>query len=321
MSINTHQLEVFLAASETLNYTQAAQKLQISQPSVSQHIQALEEHFGLELFARIGRSMDLTDAGKALVPLAKELVFLTAHIDETMSSFKEGVRGHLKLGCGTATGRYIIPRVLACFNQICPEVHTTCYPGSQAEALEMLVEGKVQLAFTGSIEPIQDVEFIKLAEERVRLITPARHPWADRQEITPEELGGINIILPSITSDIYETLSQGLAKVGLAIKDLPSQLTMGNLESIALSVQEGLGAGFVPDLVIDQLAPGSVHVVDIRDLEMGTEFFLARHQRRPQTAAQVEFTALIQEIDLSQLRCGKYAPLAISETSGTQVSG
>ena len=88
LNLNTNQLNVFLAAAETLNFTKAAQRLQVTQPSVSQQIQALEEHIGQTLFLRTGKTVELTDAGLVLIPLAREMTFLTIHIEETMASFK-----------------------------------------------------------------------------------------------------------------------------------------------------------------------------------------------------------------------------------------
>ena len=75
--LDVHQLNVFLVAAETLNFTQAAQQLHMTQPSVSQHIQGLERHFDTLLFLRNGRNLELTDAGMALLPLAKEAVMLS----------------------------------------------------------------------------------------------------------------------------------------------------------------------------------------------------------------------------------------------------
>ena len=69
--LDIHQLNIFVVAAETLNFTQAAQQLHMTQPSVSQHIQALERHFDIELFIRNGRNLELTDAGMALLPMAR----------------------------------------------------------------------------------------------------------------------------------------------------------------------------------------------------------------------------------------------------------
>ena len=79
--LDAHQLNVFLTAAETLNFTRAARELNMTQPSVSQHVQELERHFGTALFDRSGRKVSLTDAGEALLPLAREIVTLSIRID------------------------------------------------------------------------------------------------------------------------------------------------------------------------------------------------------------------------------------------------
>ena len=107
--LNTHQLNVFLTAAETLSFSEAARRLHMSQPSVSQHIQSLERHFDRELFIRSGRQVILSDAGRALVPLAREMVNRLQVIEETMRSLDGGVFGHLLVGCSTTPGKYILP--------------------------------------------------------------------------------------------------------------------------------------------------------------------------------------------------------------------
>ena len=86
--LDIHQLNVFVVAAETLNFTQAAQILHMTQPSVSQHIQALERHFELPLFLRTGRNLELSDAGMALLPLAREAIELSIRTDNQISGIK-----------------------------------------------------------------------------------------------------------------------------------------------------------------------------------------------------------------------------------------
>ena len=96
--LDAHQLNVFLVAAETLNFTLAARRLHMSQPSVSQHIQSLEQYFDQSLFIRSGRTLQLTDAGEALVPLAQDMVNRSIRIEETIKSLQDEVYGHLLVG-------------------------------------------------------------------------------------------------------------------------------------------------------------------------------------------------------------------------------
>lgn len=289
ISLSTHQLTVFLAAAEMLNFTQAAQRLQITQPSVSQNIQALEEHFGLPLFVRTGRNISLSEAGEALVPLANELLYLAGHIEETMASMKGDVQGHLVVGCSTPTGRYLLPKLLASFHHQFPHVRVTCQVEAQPKTLEMLMDGKVHMALANNPPPCQDIEFRKLLCEKLVLIAPIDHPWAQKGEISLEELPQADFILPVESSDTYSYLRQTLEEHGFSIFQLRTLVTLGSLEAIALAVQEGLGVGFVPEMLAARLVQGRVTPVKVQGLDIECEVCVGRNLRRPATAAQTEF--------------------------------
>lgn len=286
--LNAHQLNVFLVAAETLNFTQAAQRLQMSQPSVSQHIQALEEHFDADLFIRSGRSLVLTDAGQALVALARDLVNLSTHIEETMASIRGDVYGHLMVGCSTTVGRYVLPQLLADFHQRYPQVRATCHVASQAHALQMLCEGKVHLAITSAPDLCKDAEYRKLGCDTICLIAPCDHPWSGCQ-IQPQSLYDAEFILPEDGSETHTVVREALASLGISIYQLRCLMTLGSPEAIALSVQEGLGVGFVSGVVIEKLVPDRVQPISIEGLSILLDVFLGRNPNRPPTAAQRAF--------------------------------
>jgi DNA-binding transcriptional LysR family regulator len=293
LNLSTHQLNVFLVAAETLNFTQAAQLLQITQPSVSQHIQALEEHFGLQLFLRSGRSIELTDAGMVLIPLAREMVYLSTHLEETMASLKGNVHGHLIVGCSTSTGRYLLPKMLASFHHQYPQVRATCQVTTQAQALQMLKEGKVHLALASDPPFVQDIEIRKITREAVILVVHPRHPWAKRNEINLKDLKEADFILPEEGSETHAAVREALAELGYSIYQLNTLVSLGSLEAIALSVQEGLGVGFVPELIVRRLVQNKVVVVKVSGLNVGRDVYVARNASRPATQAQNAFWDLI----------------------------
>jgi LysR family transcriptional regulator, low CO2-responsive transcriptional regulator len=289
INLNSHQLNVFLIAAETLNFTQAAQRLKMTQPSVSQHVMALEEHFGLPLFVRAGRSLELTEAGLALIPLARQMVYLANHTEETMASLVGGVQGHLIVGCSTASGRYILPKLLADFHQAYPQVRATCLVTSQVEALDMLLQGKAHLALAANPEQYSDIEFKKFTSEPVTLITPLDHPWGKRGSVRIADLGQGDFILPTEGSEIFEAIREAFAHAGRSIYELSTLMTLGSLEAIALSVQEGLGVGFVPDMIINRLVHNTVRRVQLEDVCIIRDIFMGRSMRRPPTGALEAF--------------------------------
>jgi DNA-binding transcriptional LysR family regulator len=292
--LDIHQLNIFLAAAETLSFTQAARRLHMTQPSISQHIQALERHFGAELFIRNGRSLELTDAGLGLIPLAKEAVGLSVRIDETMKSMKGEVIGHLMVGCSTTPGKYVLPQLLARFHQRYPQVRVTCNVSSQQAAMQLLSEGGVHFALTSLVESVNpELEMHKFLCDRVVLIAPLDHPWADKGTIQLAELPKARYIHREENSGTLTAVTQALGAAGISIHELDPILTLGNSEAIAMAVQEGLGVGFVSEMVIDRLSKGRVATIQIEGVEIVRDIYISRNARRPATVAQNAFWSFI----------------------------
>ncbi len=295
--LDVHSLNVFLASAETLNFTRAAKQLHMTQPSVSQHIQSLERHFELPLFIRNGRNIELTDAGMALLPLAREAVSLSVNIDETMESLKGYIYGHLVVGCSTTPGKYILPNLLARFHRIYPRVRVTCRVSPQADALRDLVDGNVHFAlFSLEHEGYADVEAISFLCDPIVLIAPLDHPWATRGEIEPNELLEADFIMRETESGTFSALRDALAKYNISTGDLNILITLGNAEAIALAVQEGIGVGFISQMVIDRLCKGTVAEVRVRGLNICREISIGRNQRRQATAAQTAFWSFLTQL-------------------------
>jgi DNA-binding transcriptional LysR family regulator len=287
--LNVHQLNVFLTAAETLNFTQAAQRLQITQPSVSQHIQALEQHFDMDLFVRSGRSLGLTEAGIALIPLARRLVDLSTQVEETMASRKGEVIGHLIVGCSATPGRYLLPKLLACFHNKYPNVRATCTITPAKEALHRLLEGEFHLALISEPQSYPEIEIFKFSTETIRLIANPNHPWAQRGAVELEELECEDFILPEEGSELHDLIRQALGNRDCSIYHLKPLIFLSSPEAIALAVQENLGVGFVPELVVKNMACGKVLPVEVKGLEICQDIYLARNRQRPATGTQTAF--------------------------------
>jgi DNA-binding transcriptional LysR family regulator len=300
--LDIHQLNVFLIAAETLNFTQAAHRLKMSQPSVSQHIQALERHFTHDLFIRYGRSLELTDAGLALIPFAREAVNLSVRIEEMMASMNGNIVGHLTVGCSTTPGKYILPQLLARFHHLHPQVRVTCQVAPQQQTMQMLDDGAVHFALTSlSGEYWPDAEFHKFICDRVCLITPLTHPWAERGSIQTEELYEAEYILREESSGTYTALREALGAANVSINDFNILLILGNSEAISMSVQEGLGVGFISEMVIDRISRNQVAKVKINGIDICRDIYIGRNIRRPTTAAQHAFWEFINQGEVLQI--------------------
>lgn len=287
---DTHRLHIFLVAAETLNFSEAARQLHMTQPSVSQHIQALEQQFEQPLFYRCGRYVELTPAGRRLVELGSDMMERWTQIEEEMESLKGEVAGHLIVGCSTTPGKYILPPLLAQFHRRYPRVSIACHVASQAQSLQMLCDGDVHFALASAPHICHsDVEFRPFIVDPVELIVPLSHPWAARGIVEPDDLLAGGFIMREPMSGTREAVREALAGLGIAENELPAFLTLGSSEAIAMAVEEGLGVAFVSRIVARRLAGSRVKPVRVRGLTIEREIHFGRHTRRPPTRAQAAF--------------------------------
>lgn len=293
--LDTHQLHVFLAAAETLNFSQAAKRLHMSQPSVTQHIRNLETHFGMPLFIRSGKRISLTEAGSTLLPMARDLVLSAVRADEMMDNLKQEVHGHLWIACTTTPGKYILPTLMADFLKKHPKVEATITVTSRDDAMKYLSKEEAQIMVSSVFNYHPDLEFHKFITEPLVLIVPKNHPWTKRENIQLDELRKTNIILREPDSGSYMVLRDGLAKKGFDINELHKVLTLGNSEAIAFAVQEGVGVGFVSMLVARRIVRDQVSIVEIEDFDLSQDIYIGQHRRLPSTPAQVAFWKIATE--------------------------
>ena len=186
-----------------------------------------------------------------------------------------------------------MPRLLANFHNLFPQVKATCLITSQDRALQSLTERKAHLALVSNHDLLPEIEFHKVTDEKVTLIVHPDHPWARQGEISLEQLSEAEFILPEEGSEIHFALHEALARLGRSIYLLNTIVSLGCPEAIALSVGEGLGVGFVPEMVVARLANNRVVRVKVHGFDIDREIFIGRNIHRQATAAQNAFWDLI----------------------------
>lgn len=290
--LDAHQLNIFLIAAETLNFTQAAERLHMSQPSVSQHIRSLEKHFDEVLFIRQGRSLILSDAGRVLIPMAQQFVKQSTRINEAMSSLKGHIKGLISISCNALTGRYTLPEFFSQFHVNYPEVTIACQTDNCGYPLDSLRNGDMHFLFTNLESMIETCYQTQLLlTDEIMLITPKDHPWAKREYIEVEELLEEKYILPSTKTTTYIKVNEALAAKNLSLLQLDSFLTLDNAEAIALSVNKGLGLSFSSTTIsstISETVP-----VPIKDINIKQGLYIVRDKTQLTTAARDAFWEFI----------------------------
>ncbi len=289
--LSTNELQVFLAAAETENFSEAGRRLGVSQPAVSMQIKALEDRLGIQLFVRSGRHIALSEAGRALVPMARETIDRVIGIEESMVSMQGEVVGLLKLACSTTAGKYVLPPLLAGLMARHPQVEIVCQVTQREAALDTLRRGDAHIALTSLRLPFKDVEYRPFLTDSIVLVVPPSHRWAGRTEpIAPSDLLEEQFIVRESTSGTLDALRQGLEWHDLSLDHLHTVMTLGNAEAIRMAVQEGIGIAFVSAMVaLEAVENGKLDVVEVEGLELEKTLYMAYHTDRPATRAQSAF--------------------------------
>lgn len=288
--LELHELQVFLVAAETQNFSETGRILQISQPAVSGHIQSLEQRLKTQLFDRTGRNIRLNDVGEALVPMVRNLLKEAQQLEEFVALRLGAVLGQLTIGCSTAAGKYILPRLMARFLDEHPDVHIICDVGPRGRALDRLSAGEIDLAVSSLRVPRRNIEYEHFADDLLALIVPVDHPWASQGCITVDDLVEHPLVMRESGSGTSITINRELAQHDMSIDMLRVHLVLGNTESIVQAVIEGIGPAFVSRLsAIFALERNLAVEVPVEGLRLIQRLYMARHTGFHATEVQRAF--------------------------------
>ncbi|HPJ47362.1 MAG TPA: LysR family transcriptional regulator [Synergistales bacterium] len=244
--ITLFQLNTFCCVVEEGSFRSAAERLFVSQPSVSQHIASLESHFGVRLFNRQKRRIRLTPEGRLLYTTAKEILGSLEDVKDRITNLQAMETGTLKLGCSPFASASLLPGVLRAFDGSFPSIRISLISGDWDFLLDLLKDNKAELVISErrlnvTIDP--EITFHSIGEEKLCFVASPR-VVGEKDEISPEEASSIPFITFSPDNNLCSYLDD------LAIQNqIPfrSGLVVNRLLSAGNLAAEGLGAAFLPE--------------------------------------------------------------------------
>ncbi len=274
-------LKAFHAVATQGGFTAAARLLKVGQPTVSSHVKTLEDYFGIELFHRRGRNVEITALGRTLLTITQGLY---GHEDEAVAllrAAKELNFGQLNVG---AVGPYDVMELLEAFQVRHPQIQCSVTLGTAAEVVQSLLDYKSDIAILGHHEEDDPRIFRKFYNRHPLLvIVNTEHPWAGRQEVALEELEGQRMVLRTRGSTTRAAFERALREKGVKIR---TAMEINNREAVREAVIRGLGIGVVSR---SELAPHErLRALRVRNAQMHVYAYvacLAVRQCRPLIAA------------------------------------
>ena len=288
------KLETFIYAAESLSFSETAKQLNLSQPAVSYHVKALERNLGVTLFSRHGGRLQLTEAGRLLLPRARKLFHQSNELEELLSSLQEGVAGELRIACSTTAGKYILPQLAARFCQRNPGIRASILRCTPENAIELLLENEANLGVISFEVQDGSFEYQEFFEDVISLIVPHDHPWARRKMIEPEDLIHEPMIIREANSGTRKVLLSELAKHDIGLDDLNIFMQLGNAEAIVRTVAAGYAVSFVSlSACACPLERGTVVTVEISGMNMRRKVYMVRKRLEDPNRAQDAFWSFV----------------------------
>ncbi|MDR5865729.1 LysR family transcriptional regulator [Halomonas koreensis] len=244
------QLRAFLAVAQTLSFTQACQRLHLSQPALSLTIKGLEESLGGRLLTRSTRRVRLTPEGESLVPLAKRLLADWDNTEELLRQRFTLRLGRVALAAMPSLAGNQLPGVLMAFRERYPQIRVTVHDVINEQVIDMVRQGRVELGIAFAPEAADALEFTPLFEDRFVAVVPADSPLAGRASIDWPTLLTRDFITLQRPSMVRLMLEQQLQARGIAPR---VAFESHQLTTVGRMVAEGLGVSAVPSLCIDQM--------------------------------------------------------------------
>jgi len=242
------QLRAFCSAAQTGSVSKAAERLHLSQPSVTLQIQALERELGVKLFERRGPRIQLTPDGRALYELAQPLVHGMDTLTETFAAGSGRVTtGELSIAAGESTILYLLPDLIKRFVRLYPAIRIKLQNVTGRDGLAMLRADEVDFAVGSMPELPQDITYHPVYTYDPVLITPLDHPLARKKTVRVEDISPHGLILPPRHLSTWRMVDLVFRQHNL---DYKVTLEAGGWEVVKKYVELGLGISIVTSICL-----------------------------------------------------------------------
>lgn len=242
MSIIHAHLRAFHGVATHGSFTHAAQKLFVTQPTLSGQVKALEERYGVKLFERRGHGVELTELGQAAHAITRQLFRHEDEVEQLLLSARELITGTLRVG---ADSPYFITPLLAKFKRRYPGIHLSILSGNSRDLMQALLSQECEIAVLPNV-PTNDkrLHTIALEPDKLVVFVNKNHAWASRKQISIEDLIDERIVLREKGSTTRAIFESALAHANIPLHDT---IEIDGREGVREAVAAGLGIGVVSE--------------------------------------------------------------------------
>lgn len=293
--MDLRQLEIFLQVATLRSFSKAAAVLRLTQPTVSEHIRALEDDLGVRLLDRLGRGAAVTPAGQVLMDYARRLAALQREARQAVDAFQGSMSGALLVGASTIPGEYVLPALVGRFKVKYPEISITLLIGDSQTVVDWVVEGRAELGVVGARLPQRLVDYRELMPDEEVVILPPGHRWHGRTHVTLDELRSEPLIVRERGSGTRAALEAALAQAGVDLGAFRIVGEMGTTGAIKQAVKAGVGVSMVSRRAVEEDGRyGALIYVSVGDLPVRRAFYAVTHRARTRSPLAEAFRVFLE---------------------------
>ncbi len=286
--MNTADVLAFIEVARAESFSQAAERLFLTQPAISKRVSNLEDSLGVQLFDRVGRRVRLTEAGRALLPRARQWLLDFDDIKKSIADLSGPITGVLRIGTSHHIGLHRLPPTLRQFSQQYPEVRLDIQFIDSEEAYESVLSGELELGIV-TLPPVPDARLLaeEIWDDPLAFVAGRDHPLADNPGVRLQDLTRHPAILPSLN-----TFTRQIAARLFQESNLELNVTMATnyLETIRMMVSIGLGWSVLPA----SMANEDMVVLPLSGVEMHRSLGVVYHPRRTLSRAAGAMLAMLR---------------------------
>jgi len=292
-AVTLRQLRTFKTVADLNSFSLAAQRLKLSQPSVSYQVKELEETLGLPLLDRLGKRVQLTEAGTLLYGYARRMLDVLDDATVAIEEMRGIKRGNLRVGASTTVGIYLLPAALGAFKKLHPGLVISLEIGTRARVQEQVLRNELDLAVVGPASKNPELSIIPFISDELVVVAPAGHQLANMHGLTLKDLADQPFVMREAASGSRWSLEKAARKAGAKLQ---VAMELGSNGAIKHAVESGLGLAVISRYACSlELSSGRLVELEVRGFPIRRDWHIVHLRRRKLPASVSTFIEFLRD--------------------------
>lgn len=277
--MDIHQLRVFASVFKNRSFSKASLDLHLTQPTISNHIKALEDEFACRLFDRMGRTIIPTKEAEVLYSQATEIIEKAEALRDALGELKKEATGKLIIGASTIPGVYLMPRIMTVFQKKYPAISFQILIADSRGIIDSISKHELLLGIVGAKLGNDQIDYTPFVEDE--LIVVSAPLMKEKSHITLRELIALPMVFREEGSGTRKEAEKFIEMKGIPLEDIKIAGIFGSTDAVKQAVKAGLGVSILSKFsVADELEHKLLEELNLTDIEMKRNFYIVTHKKR-----------------------------------------